>query len=150
MKGRRAEHAAVVFESFLSSTFRRQVSRVLQIEAEQITQRVVVFVGGEASQDIPPAGGPLRFHRLPKRCCECLNNDLPFGAFGLSLRLFRWHLADVDQVEHFLPHVCVAAKDHVGVELVDTQISFLFAGTVTAHTILREKRPNVRLVTLPV
>jgi len=146
VKRRGTKHAAVVFEAFFGRTFRRKIDRVLKIKAEQIAERVVVFVSGEATDDVPPTSRTPGFHCLTKRQSESVDNDLTLRPFRLCPGLLGWHLADVDQVEHFLPHVGVAAVDQVGIEFIETQIRFLLVRAVAAHAVLREERSNLGFI----
>ena len=113
---------------------------------KQVAKCVVVFVCRHTPQDIPSSGGTPGFHGLAKRCRESVDNHLAFRSSWPLLRLFRWHLVDVDQIKHFLPHVRVAPADHVGIELVETQISFLPGRAVTTHAVFRQKRPDACFV----
>ena len=114
---------------------------------QKVMECVVVFIGRKTAKYISSAGGPLCFHRVTKRSGQRVDNDLSLGPEWMLFRLFRRHLADIDEIQHLLPHVGVRAVDHVGIESINPKIRLLLIWTVATDAVFGQKRLNLGLIT---
>ena len=127
------QHFRAVLKSVFRSRFRRQVIRKVVRQAQEVLQRVVVFIASQAAERRMSPGCPahrgrkLEFAGKPRDHC---------AAIGVRQFDFvrRRHLAIAQDCEDLEPPVDVFSLQQVGIQSIDPDVAFLSLRTVTFHT----------------
>ena len=119
-----------VLESVLGGRFRWQVLGEVVGQAEQILQRVVVFVAGHSPEGRVSLLGPTHGRGDLDLRGEPFDHPgaVPVTELG---RVGRRHFSVVQHRDDFQPPFHVVSVQEIRIELVDANVAFLLLGSVT-------------------
>ena len=140
MRRREREHRADALEAVPARVFVERAGRIdIEVHAEQIVNRVAVFLAAEAVVRHGTAIGHARRLAFFDARGNPVGDFPQFG--GLGLRFLFWrHLAGVDAKQNFGPALGVRQVIEIGGQRVHAEVALLLLLAVAAEAVLGEER----------